>query len=368
VVTAAVELSELSRVAGKLVGSPDVGTWGCEELHEAVASATVGICRVTADDWSAVLKLVGLGTGGHPNWKAGGQPEHWYYWRREVLAYQSGLVASLTGGLRAPECYLISERVDGNVALWLEDLRGATPAVLWPLRRYSVAARHLGHAQGTFVDRRPLPDEAWLSRSWLRAYLTQRDVDIRLLEDEAAWAIPLVREWLSDSLAGPLLDMRGDQESFLRALDRAPNTVCHFDLHPANLFGADDETILIDWSFVGIGAIGEDAGNLVPDAVLDFHVAPEHIDELYDIVRDGYLEGLKEAGWAGSEEMIDLAMRATIAAKYAWIAPAMLRAAVDRRDSLNKRAIRDTFRWWAPVIPFLIKCAEQTRRLIEATA
>jgi thiamine kinase-like enzyme len=85
--------------------------------------------------------------------------------------------------------------------------------------------------------------------------------------------------------------MRRDQESFLRALDRTPNTVCHFDLHPANLFGEDDETVLIDWSFVGIGALGEDAGNLVPDAVLDFHVAPEHIDELYDIVRSGYLDG-----------------------------------------------------------------------------
>ena len=44
---------------------------------------------------------------------------------------------------------------------------------------------------------------------------------------------------------------------------------------PANLFAdGDDCTVAVDWSFVGIGAIGEDAGNLVADAVLDFHVDP----------------------------------------------------------------------------------------------
>ena len=138
-----------------------------------------------------------------PNWQAGEQPGHWYYWRREVLAYQSGLVFSLAGRLRAPKCYLMSQRADGNVALWLEDLRGTTPAIRWPLRQYSVASRHLGHAQGAFVAGRSLPDDPWLSRSWLRAYLTQRDADTPLLQDDAAWATSLVREWLSQSMAGP---------------------------------------------------------------------------------------------------------------------------------------------------------------------
>lgn len=113
--TSPVDVSELNRVAALLVGSPDVGTWACEELHEAVASATLGIWRVEAEGWSAVVKLVGLGTAGHPSWRAGEQRGHWYYWRREVLAYRSGLVSSFSGGLRAPECYLISERDDGNV-------------------------------------------------------------------------------------------------------------------------------------------------------------------------------------------------------------------------------------------------------------
>ncbi|HVA03362.1 MAG TPA: hypothetical protein VMU64_06385, partial [Acidimicrobiales bacterium] len=61
---------------------------------------------------------------------------------------------------------------------------------------------------------------------------------------------------------------------------------------------------------------------------------------------------------------IELAMRATIAAKYAWIAPAMLRAAVNGTESLNRRLTTETFAAWAPVIPFLLRCAGEARRLV----
>lgn len=364
-----VEASELTRVVAQLTGSSDTGTWRREALQqEGVASATVGLFRVSGDRWSVVLKLVGLDREGHPNWRAGEQPDHWYYWRREPLAYQSGLLASFTGGLRAPRCYIVAERPDGSVALWLEDLQALTPATAWPLARHRLAARHLGQAQGEFAVSRPLPDRAWLSRDWLRAYLAQRDADIALLEDPAAWATPLAEHYLRREWAGPLLAMRRDQESFVQALERMPRTVCHLDLHPANLFGRNDQTVLIDWSFVGLGALGEDAGNLVPDAVLDFHVRPEDIASLYDLVRQGYLEGLRDAGWPGSDAAVDLAMRATIAAKYAWIAPAMLRAALDQRSTLNRRPIEEGSRWWAEVVPFLLTCAEEARRLMSAPA
>jgi hypothetical protein len=361
-----VDLSELGEVVERLTGSSAVGTWVCDELHDPVASATVGIWRIHADQWSVVVKLLGLGNKGHPNWRAGEQPDHWYYWRREAIAYESPLLASFAGGLRAPTCHLIAERSDGSVALWIEDLHAASAATEWRVTRFGQSARHLGRAQAEFAVGRSLPDEPWLSRRWLRAYLAQRDADIPLLRDAAAWATPLARRWLPEALALPLLDMRRDQETFLTALERTPQTVCHFDLHPANLFARNNETILVDWSFVGIGAIGEDAGNLVPDSVLDFHVRPEHIDDLYEVVHQGYLAGLRDTGRTGSAEVLDLAMRATIAAKYAWIAPAMLRAALDRHSALNRRPVEEAFAWWAPVIPFLVRWAEEARRLIGA--
>jgi hypothetical protein len=96
-----VEASELTRLVAQLTGSADIGSWRSEALRRVgVASGTVRLFGVSGDRWSAVLRILGLDHGGHPNWRAGEEPEHWYYWRREALAY-------------------VAERSDGGVAPWL---------------------------------------------------------------------------------------------------------------------------------------------------------------------------------------------------------------------------------------------------------
>jgi len=88
--------------------------------------------------------------------------------------------------------------------------------------------------------------------------------------------------------------------------------------------------------------------------VLDFHVAPDRIVDLYETIAGGYAAGLRNAGWDGTDATVRLGMSAPIAAKYAWILPAMLRGALEHREILNRRPIEDTFRHWAPAIPFLL--------------
>ena len=109
--------------------------------------------------------------------------------------------------------------------------------------------------------------------------------------------------------------------------------------------------------------MGEDAGNLVPDSVLDFHVDPHHIDDLYELVARGYEAGLHDAGWEGPTALVRAGMASTIAAKYAWIAPAILRAATENRPTLNRRPITDTLRWWVPTVRFLFDRADEAREL-----
>ena len=247
--------------------------------------------------------------------------------------------------------------------MWLEDVR-ARPATSWPVARYGIAARHLGQMQGAFASGHDLPDSDWLSRDWLRSYLLQRDGDLGLLDGAEIWEHPLLRWRFPQPPTERLRTMRRDQPRFLAALDALPRTLCHLDLHPANLFGDDDSTTAIDWSFVGIGTIGEDAGNLVPDAVLDFHLEPAQLDDLYETVADGYAGGLRDAGWQGPDSSVRLGMAATIAAKYAWIAPAMLRAVSEDRAELNRRAIAESLRWWAPTVAFLLDRADEARALI----
>jgi hypothetical protein len=358
-------VDELRRVFGR--GLADRAGVTTERVYEPVASASAGIWRVRAGERSAVLKLIAHSDDGHAHWRSGEDPSHWYYWRREVLAYESGLLASLPGALRAPGCLLVADRDDGSVALWLEDLPGQ-PATAWSIERYGVGARHLGAMQGAFLGGAALPSHPWLSRGWLRAYAAQRDDDLLLLDDPASWRDPRVADVFPNPPVDATKAMRRDQPRFLDALDRLPQTLCHLDLHPANLFAdGEQRTVAIDWSFVGLGAIGEDAGNLVPDAVLDFHVPAARIDELDASVARGYERGLRDAGWDGPASAVRLGMSATIAAKYAWILPALLRAVREDRELLNRRPLDDAVRWWAPTVRFLLARADEARALIAAT-
>ena len=359
--TAAAPAEEVAAV----FGAADAGALTIEPLpHAAVASATAGLWRVRAADRSAVVKLLAHAPdGGSPNWRSGEDEAHWYYWRREAEAYRSGLLGGLAGGLRAPRCHLVADRGDGAVALWLEDLQG-DPASSWTIDRYHRAARHLGQAQGEFVAGHRLPDEPWLSRRWLRSYLDQPLRRLTVPTDRSSWRRPLLTDWFPDPPIDALEAMRADRGRFLAVLDGMPATLCHFDFHPANLFdGGHGTTAAIDWSFVGIGALGEDAGNLVPDAVLDFHVGPGELGALYDAVADGYTAGLRDAGWSGSAATVRLAMAATMAAKYAWIGPAVAHAAIDGRELLNGRPVAEALAWWAPTVAFLLDRAREARDL-----
>ena len=290
-------------------------------LGRGVPAATAGVWLVRAGDDAAVLKVVRLNPEGHPRWPAAAEPEHPYYWRREVCVYESGFLDRLPGGVRAPRCRGCFERGEGSVALWLD----ALAATAWTIDGYGSAARNLGRMQGALAA--ALPDERWLSRRWLRAYL-----DLRL------------------ELTGPRSD---EQEAALRALEAGPQTFCHLDFYPENLFGDGDAPILVDWAYCGIAALGEDPGNFVPDALLDGFVPAEQADELEQAVWDGYRAGLAEAGWAGEERVVRFAFCATAWLKYQWVPPALASWALD--DA--KRA------QWRRTLPLIDRLGEEAREL-----
>ena len=292
-----------------------------QPLGPGVPAATAGVWLVRTGDDAAVLKVVRLNPEGHPRWPAAAEPEHPYYWRREVCAYESGLLHRLPGGVRAPRCRGRFERADGSVALWLE-------ALFQPVRFievYGRAARSLGRMQGALAAAPPA--EGWLSRRWLRAYL-----DLRL------------------ELTGPRSD---EQEDALRKLEACPQTLCHLDFYPENLFGDGDDPILVDWAYCGLGALGEDPGNFVPDALLDRFVPPEQADELERAVWHGYRAGLADAGWRGDECAVRFAFCATPWLKYQWVPPALTSWPLD--DPTQAR--------WRRTLPLIDRLGEEAREL-----
>ncbi|MDO8188617.1 phosphotransferase [Conexibacter sp. JD483] len=296
--------------------------------------ATGGLWRVAsapgaAQPWSAVLKLVVHSDAGHRHWRSSRSPRDPMYWKHEALLYGSGLLDELSGGLRAPRCLLVAERTDEHVALWLEDVGGAVPAGDWPLARYAVAARHLGAAQAGFVSRcGELP--RWLSRGWLRAYVERRAGEIATPLPPEAWRHPLVRIAMPQPLDRWVADVWRRRAMLFSLLAELPQTLCHLDVWPPNLFAdRDDRTIAIDWAYAGIGALGEDVGNLVPDAVLDCFVDGGAVRELHELTVAGYLDGLSSAGWDGDPAQVRCGIAASAVLKYLWMAPALVRRAHD---------------------------------------
>ncbi|NUR59113.1 MAG: phosphotransferase [Catenulispora sp.] len=269
-------------------------------------------------------------TDAPPQWVSSSDPQHWNYWRREAHVYQSGLPVRL--GLGAPELVDFRARPDGDIELMLTDVPGTHGGDM-SIADIAAVAFALGTSQGTGSQ----PSEPWFSRGFLRDYSTSRPADFALLEDESAWSIPLIAKYYPPEVRAALVRMHRNRARLLDLMLRLPRTVCHLDVWPNNVVRRPTgEVVFLDWAFVGDGAIGEDAGNLVPDSIFDWpHRARAGLaEELSEAVTEAYLAGLKAAGWRGDSRLAVLGMRAS-AVKYDWLMPWCLQGA---KDDLARRA------------------------------
>jgi Ser/Thr protein kinase RdoA (MazF antagonist) len=243
-----------------------------------------------------VLKLIRLGAAPLQRWPSESGPADPYYWRREALVYESGLLDGLDG-LQAPSLLGLFERDDGSVALWLEDVPEAPP---WTAERLRAFARRLGRAQAAFA-RHP-PEEEWLARGFLRRYLQLHEV------------------------AG------AECEAVLARLDAFPHTFAHNDLHPANVH--QDGGIVLDWAFSGIAPLGLDPGVLVGDGIADDVIPAEQADAAGTAVWEGYSAGLRDGGFDGDIEAIRWAFLRGTALRLSWLDP----------DAAREDRMRDSWR------------------------
>ena len=329
-------------------------------FSEPAVSATLGIWRFSADGWSAVLKVLRHSTVGSGLWQSGREVDHWYYWRREAEAYSSGLLAAFAVGARAPACLGVFNRPDSSVGIWLEDVGGATPAAGWDAERHRVAAAALGRAQGRSRTVAGQVRQPWLARDWLRRFVERRGEFLRAL-DGPGWGHPMVVEHLPTDTAERAVAIWEHRHALLDMVEATPVCLTHNDVHPGNLFALGSATVLIDWGFLAVGRLGEDPGNLVFDAVLDFFVAPASFGELAEAVTEGYLGGVADTVPGVDLEAVRKAIWATGAVRYFWIPLWMVEALAEERTTLNRRPIEEAVGAWAQIVPHIFEFADQAQ-------
>jgi hypothetical protein len=318
------------------LGVDPAGATAAELPHNRWLSP--GVWRIrTGSGQPAVLKYTQSArshgeTPWDAHWTAGDlDPQRWTYWSREPLAYQSGLPRAYAGsGVVAPACLGVHVG-DTEAALLLEWADGQ-PGEFWPVAGYRPAAEALGRAQAPFLLGRELPPVPWLSQGFLRAYSSEKPASWDLLDDDDVWQHPVVRETFPAGLREGVRLVHASRERLYQISEALPRTLCHLDFWPQNLFRRPDgQIVLIDWASAGLGAVGEDAGNLVPDAVLDHFVPAAELPALEQAVYEGYLAGLRAAGWREDPRLVRLGMWSS-SVKYDWMAAFTLAQVFQQRQ------------------------------------
>ncbi len=245
-----------------------------------------------------------------------------YYWKREALLAQTGLLASLpNGGIARPRFYGATER-EGCVWIWMEHL--VPSKTHWTIDDFVFAAQQIGRFNAACLTLNPMPDYPWLCQGHLRNWLEHET------KVNAFWESPFANEAFSSHLRERWAKLWGERERFLNTLDRLPQVLSHFDLHRRNLMirqqdSNREEVVALDWALCGYGPLGGDAyAMIIATTTLFDEMEPADLPELEAAVFPAYLEGLQNAGWQGNPELARLGYTAWTAIWQAAAAPVLV--------------------------------------------
>jgi hypothetical protein len=357
--------------------SAAIERWQVHPLSASSGAATAGIYRVsgaatdhgTRLDWALILKIIRPAAAWNP---ATREIDHPIYWQREALAYQSGMLDDLPGGIAAPRCLAIEERADESCWLWLEEV-GDAYGSRWPFTQYVYAAR-----AGPFQWRLSrwaataslsLAREPGALRDLLQAFAFVRNV----VENPTTWQHPLLRAAFPVPVADRLLRLWDDREPLLAALDRLPRTLCHKDAFRRNMFAPSDAhgqqpLVLIDWAYVGHGEIGLDIADLFGASYITFGVEPTDLETFDATIFDSYMAGLREAGWQGDRQLARFGFVASAALKYAcllfWLADLADEQRRAAREAGSGQPIDAFVQHQAGLVTYLLDRADEAHDLL----
>jgi hypothetical protein len=288
---------------------------------------------------------------------------HFRYGLREVFAYRSDLLENLPGGLAAPACYGTVQMWDDLFWIWLEEIKEEN-GIAWTLDNYGCAARHLGQFNGAYLAGMPLPTYRWLSQDWMRMWLRTVTPPRQQLRDLAVR--PLLARFTPPDVVKGMIHVWDSLQIWLEALDRLPQTLCHLDAYPRNLYAQHPaRTVAIDWADMGIAAIGADLSCLVASSILFFEADLDSAQELDRVCYANYLDGLADAGWRGDPRLSRFGFAASAALRWSFAPSAGF--VVENRELMEqvmRRPLDEIIERICGVHRFVLKLADEARELL----
>jgi hypothetical protein len=309
-----------------------------------IHSVTAGVLRVRGradgEEFSIVVKQTHNtpDTDPHALWGSGAHDTHHHYWKREWLAYASGLLGDLPGRLRAPRLLLATEPAEGVAWFWLEHVAGL-PGAQWQPQHYASAAHDLGTTQGAYAaGARPVPADAWLSRGWLAEWVGTTARTWPLVDDDVAWRDERLADL--DALRPRARAVWAERLRLLAIVDGAPRTLVHLDFWPTNLIAAPDgRTVAIDWSSVGIGGLCQDLDQVALDPVWMQVLPGADLEVLERAILPAYASGVRAAGHGATDEELRRWYAAAAGVRYTSVLAGQAGIAADpaRVEGLEQR-------------------------------
>lgn len=268
----------------------EIMDWKMEILYGGSLNSEIhrfsGTVRDPGDvlTWSLILKIIRS-----PDRQD--DPSSLRYWKREALAYQSGLLDQLPGSICAPRCFRIVEQSGLEIWLRMEDIVDEISG-RWSLNNYGNVAHQLGQFNAAGFERQGQFDQPWLTKGQLRAWVgdTAPEFPPHIL------AHPLVsRVWPKETYEW-MLRVWFAHEAWLTNIEHQPQTFAHLDAFRRNLFSRWDkqnnlQTIIIDWAFAGSAAAGEEIAPLVAASLNFLEFDSAQAKSLDQVAFEGYLEG-----------------------------------------------------------------------------
>ncbi len=291
----------------------DIKEWRCEPIYGGFGQGAnnshrlyrwrgTAAVRAGLRPWSMILKILNDTDGS-------GEPGSSDYWKREALLYQSGLLNAVAPALVAPACYGVADQSDVETWIWMEDVREYTDggaAGTWPQTHFALAAERLGLFNGAYLIGQPIPQQPWLNQGDWRTRLQGGE---RYFADLPSYRRhPLSRRAIPQEQVAWLEQLWYRRRQLAHELRDAPRCFCHNDAFRRNLMlrRSDNraEIVAIDWAFSGEGAVGEDAAKLVVTSLVYLERPATAMRALFETVHDGYLAGLRAAGWTGDAALV----------------------------------------------------------------